>query len=125
MDRKIILKWFLVIGGYVEIILGIAFMFFPILLKDSGIPMGVPIFTQLAGGAILCYGILLANSAKDVEKHLLIIKTNCLLRFIVQPPAVYTMFVYPPFIPLLIGTAIYDVGWAVIVLYLLKKQGFL
>ena len=49
---------------------------------------------------------------------------NILLRFIVQPAAIYNMIVVPALIPLLIGTAIYDVCWAIAVLILLKKMGY-
>ncbi len=121
MEKDALLKWLLIIGGYFEIVIGILFMFLPYFLGNLGVPAGVPIFIQLAGALFICYGILLVYNGKDIEKYSIIAKTNCLLRLIVQPPAILTMISYPVFIPLLIGTAIYDVGWAIVVLILLKK----
>ncbi|MHA1650751.1 MAG: hypothetical protein ACTSYB_11200 [Candidatus Helarchaeota archaeon] len=117
----VILKWLVIIGGYIEVFIGILFLFIHLLLEPLGVPPGAPIFSQLAGCMFICFGILLIFSAKDIEKYSLIIKVNCLLRFIIQPAVIYNMVLYPVFIPLLLGSAIYDIGWAIIVLFLLKN----
>ncbi len=124
MERMTLLKWLLIIGGVFEVFVGILFMFLHIFLEQLGMPT-YPIFIQLAGALFICFGILLIYNGRDVEKYTIIAKTNCLLRFIVQPPSIIGMITYPNFFPLLIGASIYDIAWAITVLYLLKREGLL
>lgn len=119
-----LLKWLLIIGGVVEIFIGVLFIFIHLLVGSLGVSIEIPIFPQLAGCICICFGYLLIYTTKDVKTYAIIPKMNILLRFIVQPAAIYNMIVVPALIPLLIGTAIYDVCWAIAVLILLKKMGY-
>lgn len=124
MDNSVLLKWLLIIGGVVEIFIGVLFIFIHLLVGSLGVSIEIPIFPQLAGCICICFGYLLIYTTKDVKTYAIIPKMNILLRFIVQPAAIYNMIVVPALIPLLIGTAIYDVCWAIAVLILLKKMGY-
>lgn len=124
MEKSVLLKWLLILGGWFEVITGILFMFIHLFLEPMGVPSGPPIFNQLAGAFFICFGILLIYNGREIEKYAIITKVNCLFRFIVQPAAIYSMILFPVFIPLLVGTAIYDLVWAIIVIYLLKKCDF-
>jgi len=124
LDNSVLLKWLLIIGGVVEIFIGVLFIFIHLLVGSLGVSIEIPIFPQLAGCICICFGYLLIYTTKDVKIYAIIPKMNILLRFIVQPAAIYNMIVVPALIPLLIGTAIYDVCWAIAVLILLKKMGY-
>ncbi|HUX98946.1 MAG TPA: hypothetical protein VMV49_05295 [Candidatus Deferrimicrobium sp.] len=124
MENSVLLKWLLLIGGYVEIFLGALFVLMQFFVGYMGLSIEVPIFNQILGMMTICFGILLIYSTKDIEKYAIIPKVNCLLRFLVQPAVVYNVIVVPEMIPILIGSAIYDVVWAVLVLILLNKCGY-
>lgn len=125
MESSILLKWLLIIGGIVEIILGVFFIFIHLLVGYMGVSIEVPIFPQIAGCVLICFGYLLIYTTKDVETYAIIPKMNILLRFIVLPAAIFNMIVVPVLIPILIGAAIYDITWAIIVLVLLNKMGYI
>lgn len=124
MDKSVLLKWLLIIGGYFESFMGILFIVMPYLLEPLGIPPQIPMFSQLAGAAFICFGYLLVYSAKDMKQYSIIIKMNCLMRFIIQPFVVYNFQFAPLLIPILIGAMAYDIGWAIIALYILKSEDY-
>ena len=93
MEKAVLLKWLLLIGGYFELIVGAIFIIIHLFLESFGVPAGVPIFSQLAGIFFICFGILLIYSAKDIEKNIIIVKINILFRFLVQPAVIYN-FIY-------------------------------
>lgn len=121
LEKQVLLKWLIVIGGWFEVAIGILFQFLHLFLADMGIEVGPPIFLQLSGAMFICFGLLLIISARDMEKYAVIPKINALLRFLVQPATIYNMIIVPEFVPLLLGATIYDIAWAIIVLYLLRK----
>jgi len=125
MENAVLLKWLLIIGGIVETILGIFFIFIHLFVASMGLSIEIPIFPQMAGCILIVFGYLLNYSAKDVKTYVIIPKMNILLRFIVLPAAIYNMVVVPPFIPILLGAVIYDMVWAILVLILLNKLGYL
>ncbi len=96
-----------------------------IFLEYLGLTIDVSIFNQILGVMTICFGILLIYSAKDIGTYSIIPKINCLLRFLVQPFAIYNMIMVPAMLPILIGAAIYDVVWAIFVLILLNQCGYL
>jgi hypothetical protein len=124
MENAVLLKWLLMIGGLVEIFMGIFFVFIHLFVGSMGVSIEVPIFPQLAGCILIVFGYLLIYTTKDVKTYAIIPKMNILLRFIVQPAAIYNIIVVPAFIPILIGAAIYDIAWAILTLILLKKLGY-
>jgi hypothetical protein len=79
----------------------------------------------MAGCILIIFGYLLIYSAKDVKTYVIIPKMNILLRFIVQPVAIYNIVVVPVFIPILVGAMIFDIVWAIVTLLLLKKLGYI
>ena len=125
MENAVLLKWLLIIGGIVELFMGIFFIFIHLLVPSMGLSIEVPIFPQMAGCILLCFGYLLIYAAKDVKTYAIIPKMNTLLRFIVQPAAIYNIIVVPAFIPILVGAMTYDIAWAIVTLLLLKKLGYL
>ena len=124
MENAVLLKWLLIIGGLVEIVMGIFFVFIHLFVGSMGVSIEVPIFPQLAGCILIVFGYLLIYTTKDVKTYAIIPKMNILLRFIVQPAAIYNIIVVPAFIPILVGAAIYDIVWAILTLILLKKLGY-
>ncbi|MHA1264873.1 MAG: hypothetical protein ACTSRS_06515 [Candidatus Helarchaeota archaeon] len=77
-------------------------------------------FSQLSGLFFLCFGFLLLYSTRDLEQYDIIIKTNIIFRFLVQPFVIYNLVLFPTFGLLLIGTSIYDILWSLLVLWLLR-----
>lgn len=122
-ENSVLLKWLLIIGGVVEIVLGILFVFIHLFVGSMGYTIDVPLFSQIGGCALICFGYLLIYTTRDVKTYAIIPKINILLRFIVLPVAIYNVFLAPPLVPLIIGAAIYDVVWAIVVLILLRKLG--
>ncbi|NVM30833.1 MAG: hypothetical protein HWN65_18480 [Candidatus Helarchaeota archaeon] len=121
MDKPGLLKLLILIGGYFEVFLGFLFLFMDVFLGTFGLSTDVPMFNQILGVMTICFGILLIYSAKDIGTYSIIPKVNCLMRFLVQPFAIYNMIVVPEMLLILIGAAIYDVVWAIFVLILLKQ----
>ena len=124
MENEEILKWLLLIGGIIEIIVGILFFFIAPLFESYGIS-SIPLFIQMSGAFFISFGILLIYASKDCETYKIIPLTNILFRFLVLVPVVYAMITYPQFLPMLMFTLIYDTLWSILVLVLLKKCDFI
>ena len=125
MEKSMLLKWLLLIGGYFELIVGVIFIFMHLFIESFGVPAGVPMFSQLSGLFFICFGILLLYSAKDLEKYIVIIKVNILFRFLVQPFVIYNSILFPDFGLLLIITSLYDLVWSILMIVLLRQCGYL
>lgn len=123
MEKSVLLKWLIAFGGYFEIFLGFIFIFMDIFLNELGFTTAVPLFSQILGVMTICFGLLLVYSNKDIAKYSIIPKVNCLMRFLVQPFAIYNIIIIPELFPIIFGAAIYDIAWAIMVLFLLKKTG--
>ncbi|MFX1470625.1 MAG: hypothetical protein ACFFB8_18415 [Promethearchaeota archaeon] len=124
MSSDNLLKYLLIIGGIIEFLLGILFMFLSILLKQFG-RENIPIFTQMAGVFVFCYGILLIYSTKDIEKYLIILLVNILIRIIVIIFSLLSLFEYPEFSLILLFAIPYDLLWSLSIIILLKKSGLI
>ena len=124
MKSKEILKYLIIIGGIVEIFIGILFMFLDIFFVQIGLE-NIPIFTQMAGTFLLCYGILLIYSTKAVEKYIIILLINILLRIIMIIFSLINIFDYPEFLLILLFAIPYDLLWSLVVIILLKKEGLI
>jgi hypothetical protein len=125
MDNKIILKWLLLIGGILELVIGVVFFFIDgFILTVFGLST-LSIFTHMSGIFFICFGILLIQTSKEIEKYLVIILVNILFRVMMLGPVIYNMTIFPQFIPILIFMLIYDPAWTVIVLVLLYKEELL
>ena len=122
MDNKIILKWLLLLGGILELFVGVIFFFIDGLLLTLFGLSTLSIFTHMSGIFFICFGILLILSSKDIEKYLAVIFVNILFRVMMLGPVIYNMTIYPQFIPLLMFMVIYDPAWSIIVLFLLNKE---
>jgi len=112
----------LILGGYFELVMGVFFLFMPYLLEYMSLPAQIPMFSQMAGCAFISFGYLLVYSAKDMKQYSIIVKMNCLMRFIIQPFVIYNSQFAPALIPILFGAMTYDIAWALITLYLLKTE---
>ncbi|MHA1272989.1 MAG: hypothetical protein ACTSQP_06160 [Promethearchaeota archaeon] len=121
VDNRIIIKWFLIIGGIIEIFVGLLLMFIDPIFKSMGIST-LPIFTQMSGAFFFCYGILLIYSNKDVEQYSIVILMNCIFRFIMIVFVIITIIQMPEFFTLLLFQLIYDPLWAIIIIVLMKKE---
>ncbi len=123
MSPKIILKILLLIGGILEIIIGVLFMFLDILFEKLGLE-NIPIFTQMAGTFLLCYGILLIYSiGADIEKFVIVPLVNILVRIIMVIFSIINSFEYLQFYIILIIAIPYDLLWSLLVIISLKKEG--
>ncbi len=121
MNSENLLKIELIIGGIVEIIIGSLFLFLDIIFEQIGLE-NIPIFTQMAGSFLLCYGILLVYSARDVEKYLIIPLVNIFARVIIVIFSIISIFDYPEFMGILLFAIPYDTLWSIIMIILLKKR---
>ncbi|MFX1568550.1 MAG: hypothetical protein ACFFCV_09295 [Promethearchaeota archaeon] len=119
MNSENLLKIVLIVGGIVEIIIGSLFLFLDIIFKQIGLE-NIPIFTQMAGSFLLCYGILLVYSARDAEKFLIIPLVNILVRIIMIIFSLMNIFEYPEFLGILLFAIPYDLVWSVFCIILLK-----
>ena len=124
MNSDKILKWILIIGGVIEIVVGILFMFIHLFLEISGFST-IPIFTQFAGTLLFCFGILLIITAYDIERYVVIPLVNILLRVVMIVLAILNLSAYPDFFLITLFAISYDITWAIIVLILLKKGKYL
>ena len=121
MDNKVLLKWFLLLGGVLELFVGVIFFFIDGLILTLFGLTTLSIFTDMNGIFFICFGILLILASKDTERYLKVILVNILFRFMMLGPVIYNMTIYPQFIPILLFMVIYDPAWSILVLYLLKK----
>lgn len=121
MKSKDILKILLNLGGIVEIFIGVLFMFLDIFFEQMGLE-NIRIFTQMAGCFILCYGILLIYSTRDVKKYLIIPLVNILARIVMVILSLINIVEYPQFYIILLFTIPYDLLWSLFVIISLKKE---
>lgn len=119
-----LIKLLLILGGIVEIIIGLLFLVLDIFFEQIGLE-NIPIFTQMAGSFIFCYGILLIYSARDVEKFIIIPLVNILVRIIMVIFSIINIFEYPEFIMILLFAIPYDLLWSLFMIILLKKKGLI
>jgi len=124
MSSKNILKILVILGGIVEIVIGLLFMVLDILFEQIGLE-NIPIFTQMAGSFLLCYGILLIYSARDAEKFKIIPLVNILVRIIMVIFSLINIFEYPEFLVILLFAIPYDLLWSLFMIILLKKEGLI
>jgi hypothetical protein len=110
MKSKALLRFLLILGGIVELAIGVFFMFLDILFRQVGLE-NIAIFTQMAGSFLFCYGILLIYSVRDIEKFIII-------------PLINIPY-YPEFLIIIIFTIPYDSVWSVLMLLFLWKNGIL
>lgn len=119
-----LIKLLLILGGIVEIIIGLLFLVLDIFFEQIGLE-NIPIFTQMAGSFTFCYGILLIYSARDVEKFIIIPLVNILVRIIMVIFSIINIFEYPEFIMILLFAIPYDLLWSLFMIILLKKKGLI
>ncbi|NVM05056.1 MAG: hypothetical protein HWN67_22225 [Candidatus Helarchaeota archaeon] len=125
MDKKGFLKGFIIFSGYLEIAFGVVFIFFiDILLKPLGLT-NLPLFYQMAGFFFILLGALLAYSAKDIERYLIIPITSIILRFGMPVFEIYNMLLFPQLVLFLLPGAIYDGFSSILTLILLKKCNYI
>lgn len=104
-----------------EIIIGLLFFVLDIFFEHIGLD-NIPVFTQMAGTFILCYGILLIYSARDVEKFVFIPLVNILARIIMIIFSLIGIIEYPEFSFILLFAIPYDLLWSLFVIIVLKKE---
>jgi hypothetical protein len=124
MNSKKIFKILLILGGIVEIVLGLLFFILDLFFEQMGLE-NIPIFTQMAGTFLFCYGILLIYSSRDVQKFVIIPLVNILVRVIMVIFSVVNIFIYPQFLMILIFAVPYDLVWSIIMIIFLKKEGII
>ena len=124
MDQNKILRLLLILGGITELFLGVLFILMNIFLNQIGFS-SFPLFSQLSGTFVFCYGILLIYSSRNVEKYVIIPIINVLIRFIMIIFSIFDVFVYPDFMIIIFFAIFYDLFWSIIVLLLLKNIGII
>jgi len=85
----------------------------------------IPIFTQMAGSFVFCYGILLIISSRNVEKYAIIPLINILIRAIMVIFTLINLTTYLEFLPITLFALIYDPFWSILVLIMMKKIGII
>jgi len=125
MEKEKVLKCWVIFGGIVEILLGPMFLFLDSSMKLMSI-MTFPLFNQVAGAFVLCYGILLLWAALEMENRAIIPFLNVVIRIIVVSFSIAGISTTPEsFMILLIPAMIFDVLWALFTIILLFKCGYL
>jgi hypothetical protein len=124
MNSKKILKSFLILGGIVEIVIGLLLFLLDLFFEQIGLG-NIPVFTQIAGMFILCYGILLIYSVRDIRKYLIIPLLNILARIIMVVLSLLNVIKYPQFFIILIFAIPYDLLWSLIMIIFLKKESII
>jgi hypothetical protein len=124
MNSKKILKSLLILGGIVEIVIGLLFFLLDLFFEQIGLE-NIPVFTQIAGMFILCYGILLIYSVRDIRKYLIIPLLNILARIIMVVLSLLNVIKYPQFFIILIFAIPYDLLWSLIMIIFLKKESII
>lgn len=125
MDERVILKILMYIGGIIEVLLGVVFLFFiDFVMSLIQIPT-FPLISQLAGIFALIYGILLLYATRDLEKYRIVPILNVILRFVMQVPLYLNMILFPQLSIILLVIVIYDLVWGISTLILLKKADLL
>ncbi len=124
MRSKNILKILLILGGIVEIVIGLLFFILDLFFEQIGLE-NIPIFTQMAGTFLFCYGILLIYSARDVKKFVIIPLVNIIVRIIMVIFSLINLFIYPQFFIILIFAIPYDLVWSILMIIFLKKESLL
>lgn len=119
-----ILKILLIIGGIIEIGIGLLFFTLDLFFEQIGLE-NIPIFTQMAGIFMFCYGILLIYSTRDMEKYLIIPLLNILIRVIMVIFSLLNIIEYPQFYLIFIFTIPYDLVWSILMIVFLKQEGIL
>jgi hypothetical protein len=121
MNSNKFLKILLILGGIVEIFIGILFLFLDLIFEQTGLE-NIPVFTQMAGSFLFCYGILLIYSSRDVKKFVIIPLLNIIVRIVMVIFSLINLFQYPEFSIILLVAIPYDLAWSIIVFILLKKE---
>ena len=124
MNSKKILKILLILGGIVEIIIGLLFIILDVFFEQLGLE-NIPIFTQMAGTFIFCYGILLIYSVRDIKKYLIIPLLNIIARIIMVIFSLLNIIEYPQFFIIIIFTVPYDLVWSLLIIIFLKQEGII
>ncbi|MFX0001982.1 MAG: hypothetical protein ACFE9C_06225 [Candidatus Hodarchaeota archaeon] len=124
MNSKRVLKILLILGGIVEIVLGLLFLVLDLLFEHLGLE-NIPIFSQMGGIFILCYGILLMFSSRDLEKYLIIPLLNILARVIIIIFSLLNLFKYPQLFMILIFAIPYDLVWSSLMIVFMKQVGII
>jgi hypothetical protein len=122
MNSKTAIKYLLILGGIVEVLIGILFLFLDVFLEQLGI-QNIPIFTQMAGTFIFGYGILLLYSLRNVEKFIIIPIINILIRITMIIFGIISLSEVPEFLVILIFAFSYDSIWSLLVLISIIKSG--
>jgi len=124
MNSKLILKYLIIVGGIVEICIGILFLFLNVIFEQAGI-LNTPIFAQMAGSFLIGYGILLLYSSRNLERYQLIPLINILIRGLVIISGILTTQQMREFISIFIIAIVYDSSWSIFVLILMQKNKLL
>ncbi|MFX0021602.1 MAG: hypothetical protein ACFE9S_04700 [Candidatus Hermodarchaeota archaeon] len=124
MNTNKILKILLILGGIVEIAIGLLFFLLDLFFEQLGV-QNIPIFTQMAGTFIFCYGILLIYSARDIKKYLIIPILNILIRIVMVIFSLINIIEYPQFFLILLLAIPYDIVWSILMVIFLKKEGII
>ena len=121
MNNRSLLKILLIIGGIIEILIGLFLLFIDIFLESLGYA-NISTFSQMAGSFLIGYGILLLYSSKDTERYLIIPLINILIRIIMVSFTLINITKYPEFYPITIFALIYDPLWSIAVILLVKYR---
>ncbi|MFX1242172.1 MAG: hypothetical protein ACFFA7_13065 [Promethearchaeota archaeon] len=124
MNTIKILKILLFLGGIVEIGIGLLFFILDLFFEQIGLE-NIPIFTQMAGIFMFCYGILLIYSTRDMEKYLIIPLLNILIRVVMVIFSLLNIIEYPQFYLIFIFAIPYDLVWSILMIVFLKQEGIL
>jgi len=120
MNLKRLLKWLLILGGIVEIVIGAFFLFIHFFLLEIGIVL-IPVFNQMAGTFIIGFGILLIFASKNLELYRVIPLVNILLRIVIIICSIIQLPAYPGFLVIFLPAMSYDLVWSIIMLILMKN----
>ena len=125
MHKEEFLIKFIKFSGWLEIGIGIGFLFMDPLFSLLDLPNS-PFFSLASGVMLIILGYLLCYSARDLEKFLIIPILSCIFRYIMGfGVELYSLFTIPLLTPVWFFAIIYDITSATLTLVLLKQLGYL
>ncbi len=124
MDENKILRILVLGAGISQFFIGIAFIFLDIILNVLGFEYQF-IFPEMTGILMFGWGVILINASRDIENNVLVIIMAVFIHFFFIIPDIQNIILFPDFAFLFWDSLIIDPTWALIVLILLKRNGYI
>ena len=124
MDEDKILRILVLGAGISQAFIGIAFIFLDEILNVLGYSYQF-IFPEMTGILMFGWGVILLYASRNIENNVIVILMAVLIHFFFIIPDIQNIIAFPEFAFLFWDSLIIDPTWAVLVLILLKRNGYI